>query len=183
MYRTERVQAGSETRTRTHTERVRTGSERVKTGVRDLGNGYFEDVYEDQPVYEDVERTETYQEPVYRESPVYRKKIRYEVTEWTMLREEKAAGDDRSPAWPEAQLQAGEREGSRRESYEVLFRDPKGKIEKYAARDEAEWSGYEGGRPYRATVRPMGGIKALLGPAAPDPGETAPQPAPPAAER
>lgn len=185
VYRTERVQTGTETRTRTYTEQVQSGTERVKTGVRDLGNGYFEDVYEDRPVYRDVERRESYQEPVYRDNPIYKTKIRYEIAEWQSVRQEQAAGDDQSPVWPQPRLGSGEREGNRGETYEVVFHDPQGKTQTYTARDENEWRSYQQGQPYRATTKLLGGgIKKILGPAETAPaapltsGDTAPQPAP-----
>ena len=54
VHHVDHIQIGTETRTRTVSERVQTGTERVKVGTRDLGNGYFEDVYEDRPIYETV---------------------------------------------------------------------------------------------------------------------------------
>ena len=49
-----------------------------------LGNGYFEDVYEDRPTYENRSREETYQQPVYRDQPVYRQRVRYEIENGTI---------------------------------------------------------------------------------------------------
>ncbi|HYN22670.1 MAG TPA: zinc ribbon domain-containing protein, partial [Thermoanaerobaculia bacterium] len=118
-----RVQISTETRSRTVTERVQTGTERVKVGERDLGNGYFEDIYEDRPVYEDREREETYEEPIFREDPVYRTRYRYEIEKWMPAREEKAGAQDREPRWPEPGLRPQQREGQRSETYEVLFED------------------------------------------------------------
>src|SRR5690606_30750204 len=54
------------------TERGQVGTERVRTGSRDLGNGFFEDVYQDRPVYES--------------RPVYRDMAEFEVWEWTVVR-------------------------------------------------------------------------------------------------
>jgi hypothetical protein len=44
------------------------GTRRVKAGHRDLGNGFFEDVYSD--------------EPICRERPVYRTRVAYDVQRW-----------------------------------------------------------------------------------------------------
>jgi hypothetical protein len=52
------------------------GAEQVKAGRRDLGNGFFEDVYRD--------------EPIYRERPVYRTRVSYDVQRWV---------PDRSRSW------------------------------------------------------------------------------------
>jgi hypothetical protein len=90
-----------------HTERERTGTDRVKVGRRDLGNGFFEDVYEDRPVY--------------RERPVYRTRIAYEVETWVRDRTERASGSDQSPRWPDPRLRGREREAGRHEAYVVLL--------------------------------------------------------------
>lgn len=149
----DRVQTGTRTATRTVDERVQTGTESVKVGSRDLGNGYFEDVYEDRPVYETRSSEETYEEPVYREDPVYRKRFRYEIEEWGPVRTAKAAGEEPTPEWPDPEIADREREGERTEVYEVLFADEDGKSWIYKAPNEAEWRIYEVGRAYKATVQ------------------------------
>lgn len=174
VYRTDQVQTGTETRTRTSTERVQTGTERVKVGVRDLGNGYFEDIYEDRPVYEEVERTERYEEPVYRSVPVYRTRYRYSIDEWQTLREERASGEDHSPSWPAVRLGRGEREGARQESYVVIFNDPKGRPFEHKVASEAEFLSFVEGQPYWADTKLFGGIQRILGPADPPPGTSVP---------
>ncbi len=160
-----RVQIGTKTRTRTVSERVQTGTERVRVGERDLGNGYFEDIYEDRPVYEERESEETYQEPVYREDPVYRLRHRYQVEKWMPSREAKAGAPDLAPRWPDTGLGPKQREGERKEVYEVLFEDRDGAGRVYRARDEVEWKGFEQGAAYRAKVRTNGEIVEFLGPA------------------
>lgn len=159
-----RVRIGSETRTRTVKERVQTGTERVKVGERDLGNGYFEDIYEDRPVYENREREETYEEPIYREDPVHRTRYRYEVDKWTPSRDVKAGAQDRDPRWPDPGLRSKEREGQREETYEVLFEDRDGATRVFRARDAIEWQRFEPGTAYRAKVRRDGEIVEILGP-------------------
>ena len=163
VHHVDRIQTGTQTRTRTVSERVQTGTERVKTGSRDLGNGYFEDVYEDRPVYEDRSREETYQEPVYREQPVYRQRIRYEVEKWVPDREARAEGQDRSPVWPDPGLGRNEREGSRKELYEIIFQDAKGKPARYQAPGEQAWKSFEEGRVYKAKVRGSGEVAEIEG--------------------
>jgi hypothetical protein len=133
-------------------------------GTRDLGNGYFEDVYEDRPVYQDRSHEESYEEPVYREDPVYAVKVRYEIEKWLSEREEKAAGQDHAASWPEERLADQERSGARKESYEVHFRDEKGKPCVWRTTDEAEWRRFEPGGAYRAEVKPGGEVNRILGP-------------------
>ena len=164
VHHTNQVQTGTERKTRTVTEQVQVGTEQVKVGTRDLGNGYFEDVYEDRPVYEDRSHEETYEEPVYREDPVYAIKVRYEVDKWLPTREEKAAGQDLSPDWPGAHLLDNERPGTRKESYEVRFRDEDGETCVYKTLNEAEWRRFEPGGTYRAEVKPGGEVSRILDP-------------------
>ena len=90
------------------TEKIQVGTERVKTGTKDLGNGYFEDVYEEKPVYED--------------KPVYDTRVEYEIQEWVETRSLTVTGNlSIDPEWPEVFLKFGEREGTRRESARLFF--------------------------------------------------------------
>jgi hypothetical protein len=89
-------------------EQVQVGTQRVKTGVRDLGNGFFEDVYEERPVYE--------------QRPVYAVRVDYEVERWRPERRAEARGSDRSPRWPGVRLGRNEREARRSERLLVLLR-------------------------------------------------------------
>ncbi len=163
VHHVNRIQTGTRRATRTVTERVQTGTERVKVGVRDLGNGYFEDIYEDRPVYEDRSREETYQEPVDREEPVYRRRFRYEIDKWLPDREARAEGRNRSPTWPAVALGPKEREGSRKEVLEVLFRDSGGKDARYKAPNEQVWGRFEEGRAYQGKVKSDGEVVEIEG--------------------
>src|SRR5215210_1545923 len=165
VHHTNRVQTGTERKTRTVNEQVQVGTERVKVGSRDLGNGYFEDVYEDRPVYENRSHEESYDEPVYREDPVYRLRYRYQVEKWMPSREARAGAQDLAPRWPDTGLRSKQRAGNRTEVYEVLFEDRDGAGRVYRARDEVEWKGFEQGSAYRAKVRSNGEIVEILGPA------------------
>jgi len=158
----EQVQVGTETETRTVTRQVQTGTESVKVGVKDMGNGYFEDVYEDRPVYEEVEETVTEEVPVYEDKPVYRQKITYEVDRWVPDRTEKASGTDRNrPVWPEFTLGNEEREGVRQENYTVTLVDSKGKSYKYKASSYQEWEKFEKGKSYKAKITGLGSLKSI----------------------
>ena len=156
VHHVNRVRVGTETKTRTVTERVQTGTERVRVGTRDLGNGYFEDVFEDRPTYANRSREETYQEPIYREQPVYKKRLRYEIERWRPGRVARAEGADLSPAWPDPQLGARERAGARSASYDVLFQDKKGRPARHAAEDEQLWRSFAAGELVRGRVDSKG---------------------------
>lgn len=113
-------------RKQTRTVRVQTGTKRVRCGKKDLGNGYFEDVYCDRPVYEN--RTETYDEPVYKQVPVFQTKYTYQIYRWTLDHTAKAAGKDKNPYFPQEMLPGSNwREGKRTETYTLVLQDSKGK--------------------------------------------------------
>lgn len=158
VHHVDHIQTGTRTRTRTVSERVQTGTQRVKTGHRDMGNGYFQDIYQDRAVYQDRSRQESYQEPVYRDQPVYRQRTRYEIEKWVKEREAKAEGRDLNPAWPSSGLSAKQREADRKETYEVFFKDSSGKPAHYTAPDEQAWRRLEEGRGYPGKVKPTGEV-------------------------
>ena len=93
----DQVPDGTETKTRTVQKQV--GTEQVKVGQKDLGNGYFEDVYEEKPIYEDVE--ETYTETKYRQVPVYKTKYKYAVFRWKEAGVLKASDTKKPAYWPQ----------------------------------------------------------------------------------
>jgi hypothetical protein len=116
-----KVQAGTETKTRT--EKVQTGTRKVKSGVRDKGNGFFEDVYKDEPIYES--RTVREEVPRYVNEPVYDTKYRYEIEKWTFLRKAASEGAEPAPQWPKFEADPSQklREGRRVSAYEVKLRE------------------------------------------------------------
>lgn len=123
----DKVFRGYETRTRT--ERVQIGTRRVKCGTVDRGNGYFEDQYCDEPVYES--RQVEYQEEVYDNVPVYATRYRYKVWEWIARKEFllQQFGEDRNPQWPDKSRydrDSDMKEGSRNGQYQVIVRRSNG---------------------------------------------------------
>ncbi len=121
-------------------ERVVDHYETVVTGYKDLGNGYFEEITEEQPVYTTVYHTETFQEPVYITIPRYATVYYYEIERWVYERTETARGTGKeTPAWPEISLAEQEREGNRTESYTLTAVNSKGKEFYYTCRSEEEW--------------------------------------------
>ncbi|MCL4817981.1 MAG: hypothetical protein KJ067_02535 [Vicinamibacteria bacterium] len=128
------------------TERVQVGTERVKTGVRDLGNGYFEDVYEDRPVYDEREVRDT--------------RARWDVDRWVKVRTERAeggAGDERH--WPELRLGRNEREGGRQEQ---CLAELRGASRSYRADlGCARWEQLAVGQSFTARVQGGSTVKEL----------------------
>lgn len=209
VHHRERVQVGTQTRTRNRTERVKTGTERVqagtkrvqigtrrvKSGVRNLGNGYFEDVYKNEPIYErqpvfenrsvyrDRTVVETYQEPVYEEQPRYQTKCTYQVDRWVAVRTEKSAGTDGTPQWPPVTLAGQEREGARAESYAVDLTGLADVRRTLGPLPLDRWLAFKPGARVQAKVSPQGEIRTaqvVVEPApAPAPGPAGTTPAEP----
>ena len=159
------VQTGTTSRTREVPRQIQTGTEQVKTGVRDLGNGYFEDVYESRPVYETRNETETYEEPILAQVPVMRTRYKVEVDRWVDAREARLRGAGNPPHWPETNLVEKEREGKRTEIYRVRFRDEKKRDRTYEPKSESEFLRFQVGTRHRAKVSRLGKIGTIEGPA------------------
>lgn len=88
------------------TVEVQDGTQRVKVGKKDLGNGFFEDVYEDRPKYVKKQVTDTW--------------VKYEIDRWKRHRtlEEKTT-DGTEPPWP--QLTAGPNERAGPKTSEIVL--------------------------------------------------------------
>lgn len=172
--RYERVLDRYETRTRQVSERVQTGTETYTCGTVDNGNGYFTDKTCTRPTYTTNYRTETYREPVYRQEPVWGTRYRYEIERWKPERLARAAGGTRDePAWPDTRLAgAKEREGERKETYTLVFRDGEGK--EYAKTlPQREWERYAPGRAVTLKVGINGEVE-IVAPEVTAPASTSP---------
>ncbi len=113
--------------TRTRNVKVPSGTRRYVCGKTDKGNGYFEDRYCTETIYET--KTERYQEAIYRDVPVYATQYQYEIYEWVQKESIKSTAQNQSPQWPQsASLSSKEwREGSKKEIYKISITDRKGK--------------------------------------------------------
>ena len=117
-----------EDKTRQVAKKRISGYEEKVVGYRDLGNGYFEEITEREPVYETYYEIEHYQEPVYRSEPVYKIKYYYEIDKWLYDRTLTSAEFDKSPYWADVSgLGSNEREGKRKENYYIRGTNSKGK--------------------------------------------------------
>lgn len=121
-----------ETKTRTYTEEVLDHYEDYVSGHRDLGNGMFEEIISQRPVYRTETKTETYQEPVYRQEPVYATKYYYEIDKWMHKDYVKTSGSDKDPYWGEYTFKDKEREGTKSEDYKIHITNKDGKKKEYS---------------------------------------------------
>jgi hypothetical protein len=125
-------------RTESRWVEVQTGTKRVKVGTKDLGNGYFEDVYEDQPVYS--KRKENHEVPIYKDVPVYQTQYTYKIKKWKEVSPLKAEGTNQNPYDPKLSKSDPEnwRLGYRQAYYWLNFNTEKGKSDKLLT-DSAIW--------------------------------------------
>ena len=84
---------------------------------KDLGNGNFEEVPHEVPVYTTEYYTETHEEPVYVDEPVYQTKYYYSIWKWIECRSVDTSGKDHKAEWGNVKLSDGEREGQRTGQY------------------------------------------------------------------
>jgi hypothetical protein len=152
-----------ETRQREVQEQVQVGTEDYVCGQRDLGNGFFEDVMCQRPIYETQSRTETYEEPIYRQEPVFAVLYTYDIDKWTVVRTEEASGQDHSPMWPRSDLGPDEREGERTERYVVYFIDENGEIYPWEIALN-QWETYEMGQEVVLEFDSFGKLKDVASP-------------------
>lgn len=133
------------------TVKVQDGTERVKVGKKDLGNGFFEDVYEERPKYVNKEVTDTW--------------VRYEIDRWKThrtLKEE--ARDGQEPPWPRFDPGPREREGSRESQIVLDLKSGDGKTYEYsinAQSEAARAARFEVGKSYTASINALGMVMEL----------------------
>jgi hypothetical protein len=151
---------GTTTGTATEQVRVQAGTERVKVGTRDLGNGFFEDVYEERPVYETRTRERQVSRPVYRDEPVWDTEVTYQVDEWQLVRSAHAEGSDLDPKWPPLEPDEREKPGSRREVCRVFLTATGGKRFVHEVR-AGELAAFEPGRAFSGKVDAFGTLHTL----------------------
>lgn len=150
-----------ETKTRTYTEQVIDHYEDYVSGHRDLGNGRFEEIISQRPVYRTETKTETYQEPVYRQDPVYDTKYYYEIERWIHKEDLKTSGKDQNPIWKEYEYKEKEREGSKSEKYTVIVKTKKEKIKEYDLEYD-EWITLKQGQKIKLKTYINGKAKLIL---------------------
>lgn len=126
LHHTDRKIVGYETKTRTVQEAV--GKEKYVCGKKDLGNGYFKDVYCSRTIYQD--RQETYEAPIYKDIPVYKTKYRYKIYRWKPFEKYTTSGQTKEVAWKKIPTNIANntqkyREHSRKETYYFMIEDHK----------------------------------------------------------
>ncbi len=135
VHHTDQVPNGTVTKRRT--VEVQVGTKKVKVGVKDLGNGYFEDIYELRPVY--AQREETYQETVYKDVPVFKPLYYFKIKRWKDEKPLQRAGEGNRPQVPQANFKDPEnwKFGDTVGHYWLSFRTAKGDTATLVAGDDS----------------------------------------------
>jgi len=154
---TRQVQVGTHTDYRD--EQVQTGTKKIVTGHKDLGNGFFEDVTKDVPIYET--RKVPHEVATYRDEPVYGERYSYTIDRWREVRTERAKGSAEKPHWPATGLKGKQREGARTESYLVTFTGSKVATKTMKAASEDVWSKLVPGSTWKAEFSNAGHYTVL----------------------
>lgn len=117
---------------------IKVGTEERFVGYEDLGNGYFEEIYEEYDIYDTYIETEVEEVPVYIDEPIYATVYYYEVDKWSFSRSVKTRGTDKNAYWGDVELKGKERESGKREFYYIHVKDEDGEKEKLSI-DYNEW--------------------------------------------
>ena len=150
-----------ETKTRTYTEQVLDHYEEYVSSYRDLGNGYFEEITSQRPVYRTETRTETYEEPVYVQVPVYETKYVYDIDKWVHQSYKDTSGNDKSPYWSDYECKANERMGSKIEVFSVSVELGNSDTETYSLSYD-QWESLEIGQEVKLKAYVTGSAELII---------------------
>ena len=131
----------------------------------DRGNGTFEQVSHERPVYRSEEYT--VQEPVYQQVPRYRTVYTYTIWKWVAGTVYRGEGTDHTLVWPEIEVNENKREASNGRSavFGFTFINDKGEAVSYRLNEpdwktnESVWNSLAQGQP---VVIKTGGGSAVL---------------------
>jgi hypothetical protein len=135
---------------------VQTGSRTVISGHRDLGNGYFEDIEREEPIYETEYHTETYEDPVYVDKPIYDTMYSYDIDKWVDGIDIRSSGEDENTNWANFVPTSVSRESGRSTDYMLQFvQDDKEEIS-YRCPNKDDWLRHKVSSKVRLTRNRMG---------------------------
>ena len=152
-------------RTETYTEQEIDYYESYVSGYRDLGNGYFEEITAQRPVYKTV--TKTREVPQYIDVPIYDTKYYYDIDRWANDHTNVTKGNDHEPYWGDEPSATGkpklgdERVSSRSESYSVIGTVSGSKNSRSYEIGYSDWEKLKKGDSVRCKVYVSGKIELL----------------------
>jgi hypothetical protein len=146
--RKEREPAGCDKKTK----KEKCGTEE-KCEVKDLGNGFAEEVCKDITKYCDVEFEECHE-------AVHEDKCSYDTYEWKKVDSYKTQGTDKKPSWADAP-KAGDKDRMRKSESFALELKVAGEKAKYTPKTEAEFMKWTKGQKVVVVKNGMGAITEL----------------------
>jgi hypothetical protein len=140
--------------TKSRSKQVQEGTTKVKVGKKDLGNGYFKDVYEDRPRYVSKSYDDSW--------------VTYDVDRWIQGRTlEERREDGSEPPWPQFLERFDERVRQKKSRIEAALKGSNGKSYSFAL-DPERPSGKVGpaelktGRSFTAEINAVGSVQSLM---------------------
>lgn len=91
---------------------------------------------------------------------VYDDYCKYTAQEWQQVDQSLAQGNDLKPYWPQAQLNAGQREGDPKATYTVQFQTDKG-VKEYTTDDENVFAQFQPGSTWTLAINPLGVVVSV----------------------
>jgi len=91
---------------------------------------------------------------------VYASYCTYSILDWVTVNTITAQGSDENPQWPSTNLSAGQQEGNRHETYQVIF-DVDGQTYSYSPRDMEEFSQFTLDSEWILGINTFGQIKDI----------------------
>jgi len=122
----------------------------------DRGNGTYEEISHQRPVYKTEYYTETERRPVYAQVPRYSTKYYYKIWRWVSSRQAEAHGEDLNPEWPAFTLAENEREGQRSETYRFTVESEKNQSRRTYRLAEENWRNLKVGDAVYITAKRTG---------------------------
>jgi hypothetical protein len=93
------------------------------------------------------------------EYKIYDQWCSYSMDEWQVVNTLMAQGTDTIPVWPNGSLQGDQRQGSRNESYAIIFRtDNQGQTYTYSVSDSGQFNQYPIGSRWNLDINTFGNI-------------------------
>ena len=145
--------------TETYTEEEFSHYETYVSGYKDLGNGHFEEITSQRPVYKTV--TKTREVPVYISVPIYDTKYTYDIEKWVHQSYKKTSANDKDPYWSDYECKDKEREGTRSETYTITVKDDDGKTKDYKL-SFSQWNSIEKGQTVKLKTDVFGNAELIF---------------------
>jgi len=128
-------------------------------GSKDLGNGYYEDVYCEET--ETRYRSEPFDVPIYATVLIYATYYWFEVQVWEDYDTLTKTGTDLSPQWPDFTLWSDQRPVYETPRYTLHLTDTDGESREYHTEDESYWKSFTTGQKVTLKINRVGAVLSV----------------------